>query len=131
MPRYLVLRTCYSMGRLWEKGTEVDLEGVRVPDHFKQIKTLEEQIADRVAKELSLQESAGAGEAVSTKQEDGATEKIDQAAAADDADKGKLDNDAGLEGMNVFTLQKLAREAGLDLPATAKKEELIAALRGE
>lgn len=44
---------------------------------------------------------------------------------------GELPQQPNLENLNVGQLQKLARENGLEVPKTAKKEELISALRGE
>ena len=44
---------------------------------------------------------------------------------------GELPQQPNLEDLNVGQLQKLARENGLEVPKTAKKEELISALRGE
>lgn len=126
MAHYVVLRDCYAMGRLWLKGEEVELAGVRVPCHFKEIKGIGKRIADR---------DAGASGTVPGMDNvlvpPGST---DNAAVGSEKQEpaGAEQPDAGsLEKMDVFTLHKLANEAGLELPKTAKKEEIIAALRGE
>lgn len=36
-----------------------------------------------------------------------------------------------LEDLNIFALKAMARAAGIDIPATATKEETIAAMRSE
>lgn len=50
-------------------------------------------------------------------------EQIKEAAA-----QGKSER---LEDMNIFALKAMARAAGIDIPATATKEETIAAMRSE
>lgn len=115
MAQYVVLRDCYAMGRLWLKGEEVELAGVRVPCHFKEIKGVGKRLADRVT-DAMVTVPKGNASVGSEKQEP---------AGAEQPDAGNL------EKMDVFTLHKLAREAGLELPQTAKKEEIIAALRGD
>lgn len=120
MAHYLVLRDCYCFNRLWQKGEEADLDAVQVPEHFKPMKTIEESIADRVAGQLAVEMAAqdGSGSAADT-------------GAGMLCGNTEPDVIVNMEQMNIFTLQKMAREAGLDLPQTAKKQEIIAALRGE
>lgn len=118
MAHYVVLRDCYAMGRLWMKGEEVELADVRVPCHFKEIKEVGKLIADRVTGTLVTVSTGNASVTLDS------TEK-QEPAGAEQPDAGNL------EKMDVFTLHKLAREAGLELPQTAKKEEIIAALRGD
>lgn len=50
-------------------------------------------------------------------------EKLQEAVA-----QGKSER---LEDMNIFALKAMARAAGIDIPATATKEETIAAMRSE
>ncbi|WP_334124527.1 Rho termination factor N-terminal domain-containing protein [Phascolarctobacterium faecium] len=125
MAQYVVLRDCYAMGRLWLKGEEVELAGVRVPCHFKEIKGVGKRLADR---------STGAMVTVPTGNASVTPDSTENAAVGSEKQEpaGAEQPDAGnLEKMDVFTLHKLAREAGLELPQTAKKEEIIAALRGD
>lgn len=125
MAQYVVVRDCYALGRLWLKGEEVELAGVRVPSHFKEIKGTEAQIAERVA---SLMAMPADGD------KDANAEQDADKAPGDDADKAgaALQEEANnLEMMDVFTLRKLARDAGIELEKDAKKTEIIAALRGE
>lgn len=99
--RYKVIRNCYWKNRLWEKGEEVELEG-EVPEHFRTVKSIKEKLnAVELPSQPELEETTAATDGVS------------------------------LEEMNPGQLQKLARENGLKMPKTAKKEELISALRGE
>lgn len=125
MAQYVVVRDCYALGRLWLKGEEVELAGVRVPSHFKEIKGTEAQIAERVA---SLMAMPADGD------KDANAEQAADKAPGDDADKAgaALQEEANnLEMMDVFTLRKLALDAGIELEKYAKKTEIIAALRGE
>lgn len=125
MAQYVVVRDCFALGRLWLKGEEVELAGVRVPSHFKEIKGTEAQIAERVA---SLMAMPADGD------KDANAEQTADKAPGDDADKAgaALQEEANnLEMMDVFTLRKLARDAGIELEKDAKKTEIIAALRGE
>lgn len=105
--RYKVIRNCYWNRRLWEKGEEVELEE-NVPEHFRPLYSPSERLAVLQA---------------------GVCDAVEATAAA----TPEPDNSPGtaLEDMNVCQLQKLARESGLEMPKTAKKEELISALRGE
>lgn len=132
MAHYVVLRDCYAMGRLWLKGEEVELAGVRVPCHFKEIKGIGKRIADRDTGALVTVPGMNGNTATGNASvQPGSTENAavgsekQEPAGAEQPDVGSL------EKMDVFTLHKLANEAGLELPKTAKKEEIIAALRGE
>lgn len=103
--RYKVIRTCYWQRRLWEKGEVVEL-GENVPEHFKPLYNPAERLA--------------------------LNNNVDDPS---DEVSGDMENPdimpSSLEDMNVGQLQKLARASGLEPPKTAKKQELISALRGE
>lgn len=125
MAHYVVLRDCYAMGRLWLKGEEVELVDVRVPCHFKEIKEIGKLIADRVTGTLVTVPTGNASVKLDSTENAAVGSEKQEPADAEQPDAGNL------EKMDVFTLHKLAREAGLELPQTAKKEEIIAALRGD
>lgn len=103
--RYKVIRTCYWQHRLWEKGEKVELGG-NVPEHFKPLYDPAERLSLSKNAEEPSDEVSG----------DMETQDI---------------MPSSLEEMNVGQLQKLARASGLEPPKTAKKQELISALRGE
>ena len=113
------------MGRLWLKGEEVELVDVRVPCHFKEIKEIGKLIADRVTGTLVTVPTGNASVKLDSTENAAVGSEKQETADAEQPDAGNL------EKMDVFTLHKLAREAGLELPQTAKKEEIIAALRGD
>lgn len=160
MAQYVVVRDCYALGRLWLKGEEVELAGVRVPSHFKEIKGTEAQLAERAASLMgmpadgNLDKDANAADEQPAEKEpddDKADEQIvekepeyanaaigqtaekepEDAKIAEQADDEGAEAPKALEQMNVFTLRKLALDAGIELEKDAKKTEIIAALRGE
>lgn len=108
--RYKVITTCYWQNRYYSKGEEVELMDENVPEHFSPLMTVAEK----------LSEARKEPEPAEVPTEDKPVKEVDAESASQP-----------LEALNIFALQKLARENGLDLPKTAKKEEIIAALRGE
>lgn len=145
MAQYVVLRDCFALGRLWLKGEEVELAGVRVPSHFQEIKGTEAQLAERAASLMGMPADGNLDKDANAADEQPAEKEPDDGKAAgqtvekepeDDktaeqaADEG-AEAPKALEQMDVFTLRKLARDAGIELEKDAKKTEIIAALRGE
>lgn len=122
MAQYVVLRDCFALNRLWLKGEEVELAGVRVPCHFQEIKGAEARIAGRVA---GLMVAPDDGNTADDQSADVAPD--DGKAAAEES----TEEPKALEKTDVFTLRKLARDAGIEIEKGAKKTEIIAALRGE
>ena len=108
--RYKVITTCYWQNRYYSKGEIVELMDENVPEHFSPLMSVAEKLSEARKKPEPAEVPA----------EDKPVKEADADAASQP-----------LEALNIFALQKLARENGLDLPKTAKKEEIIAALRGE
>lgn len=112
--RYKVITTCYWQNRYYSKGEIVELMDENVPEHFSPLMIVAEKLSE-ARKEPEPAEVPAEDKPVDDGKEEANSETASQP----------------LEALNIFALQKLARENGLDLPKTAKKEEIIAALRGE
>lgn len=112
--RYKVITTCYWQNRYYSKGEVVELADADVPEHFSPLMTVAEKLSE-ARREPEPAEVPAEDVPIEAGSKKSTVEEIAQP----------------LEAQNIFALQKLAREHGLDLPKTAKKEEIIAALRGE
>lgn len=115
--RYTVIRDCYWNRSLYLAGEVVELGPEHEPpEHFAPQLSVADTIAQRDAERR--QDEADVKAIVENKEP-----------VTENAENGTENNT--LENMNVPQLQKLAREYGIEVPKTAKKTELIAAIRGE
>lgn len=134
--RYRVTKDCVALNRLWLAGeTAVVPDNVKVPVHFAKIQTVAEKVAEAKAAAGAGSENPAAAAAANGQQESAAADNAAAAPAETAADAAAADDDEeelpeNLESMNILKLRALAKNRGLDIPKTAKKEEVIAALRG-
>lgn len=122
--RYTVIRDCYWNRSLYLAGEVVELgPEYEPPEHFAPQLSVADTIAQRDAERR--QDEADVKAIVENK------EPVTENAENGPENAESVSENNTLENMNVPQLQKLAREYGIEVPKTAKKTELIAAIRGE
>lgn len=109
MKKYIAIRDCY-FDRLYKEGDIAEFEDdVEVPEHFAPYKTELEKLAEKMVAEKMRE--------VEMKTEP--------------AQNATVKSNNHLEDMTVAELKEMAEKCGIELERNAKKEDIIAAIRGE